>query len=226
MQNRSALWVFTILLAIACLWQLSFSFFTKPLERKAAQEGSIMADSVLAVAGNERLTRDSIALVFENKYLREHADDVVYPMFGYTYKECKEREINQGLDLKGGMAVTLEVSIPEMVANLSGNSQDPAFLQAMENAREAQRSRSDDFITLFDEEFRKVAPSASLAAIFSSQDNQALFPRESSNEQVVTILREQAQIALNNTEKILRTRIDKFGVAQPSIQKQALSGRI
>ncbi|MFN8349908.1 MAG: protein translocase subunit SecDF [Flavobacteriales bacterium] len=226
MQNRSALWVFTILLAIACLWQLSFSFFTKPLERKAAQEGSIMADSVLAVAGNERLTRDSIALVFENKYLREHAEDVVYPVFGYTYKECKEREINQGLDLKGGMAVTLEVSIPEMVANLSGNSQDPAFLQAMENAREAQRSRSDDFITLFDEEFRKVAPSASLAAIFSSQDNQALFPRESSNEQVVTILREQAQIALNNTEKILRTRIDKFGVAQPSIQKQALSGRI
>ena len=226
MQNRSALWVFTILLAIACLWQLSFSFFTKPLERKAAQEGSIMADSVLAVAGNERLTRDSVALVFENKYLREHAEDVVYPVFGYTYKECKEREINQGLDLKGGMAVTLEVSIPEMVANLSGNSQDPAFLQAMANAREAQKARSDDFITLFDEEFRKVAPNASLAAVFSSQDNQALFPRESSNEQVIGILRDQAQIALNNTEKILRTRIDKFGVAQPSIQKQALSGRI
>jgi SecD/SecF fusion protein len=226
MQNRSALWVFTVLLAIACLWQLSFSFFTKPLENRAAQEGSAMADSVLAVPGNERLTRDSVALVYENKYLREHAEDVVYPVFGYTYKECKEREINQGLDLKGGMAVTLEVSIPEMVANLSGNNQDPAFQQAMSNALEAQRTRSDDFITLFDEEFRKVAPNASLAAIFSNQDNQALFPRESSNEQVVTILRDQAQIALNNTEKILRTRIDKFGVAQPSIQKQALSGRI
>ena len=228
MQNRTALWVFTILLAIACLWQLSFSFFSGGLEGKAAKEAVFQADSVLATAGNEKLSKDSLVLAFENKFLREHADDVVYPVFGYTFKECKEREINQGLDLKGGMAVTLEVSIPELVVNLSGNppSQDPAFQLAIANAREDQKKSTDDFITLFDQEFKKAAPQGSLAAIFSSQTNATIFDRNFNNEQVIAALREQARIALNNTEKILRTRIDKFGVSQPTIQKQALSGRI
>ncbi len=227
MQNRSALWVFTILLAVACLWQLSFSVFTSRFESKAnAEARSVVMDSIMTVAGNEKMDSDSLVLVYENKYLREHAEDVIYPVFNYTYKECKEREINQGLDLKGGMAVTLEVSIPELVDNLSANSQDPAFRAAMTAARERQKSSTEDFITLFDEEFRKAAPNASLAAIFSTQDNASMFPRESTNDQVIKALRDQAQIALNNTERILRTRIDKFGVAQPSIQKQALSGRI
>jgi SecD/SecF fusion protein len=226
MQNRTALWVFTILLAIACLWQLSFSFFSGGLEGKAIKEAVLQADSVLQMPGSQKLNKDSIVLAFENKYLREHADEVVYPVFGYSYKECKEREINQGLDLKGGMAVTLEVSIPELVVNLSGNSTDPTFLQAIANAREAQKKSTDDFITLFDQEFRKSAPQGSLAAIFSSQDNATIFDRNFNNDQVIGALREQAKIALNNTEKILRTRIDKFGVSQPTIQKQALSGRI
>lgn len=226
MQNRGALWVFTILLALACLWQLSFSLFTGRLESKAAAEAGLQVDSVLAVPGNAALDPDSVKLVYENKYIREHYEDVVYPGFGYTYKECKEKEVNLGLDLKGGMAVTLEVSIPELVQNLSGDSQDPAFQQAMSEARKRKTASSADFITLFDQEFRKAAPSGSLAAIFSTQDNASMFPRESTNDQVIKALRDQAQIALNNTEKILRTRIDKFGVAQPSIQKQSLSGRI
>jgi len=226
MQNRTALLVFTILLTIACLYQLSFSFFSGGIEKKALQEAVFQADSVMALPGNAGLDKDSVELAFENRYIREHADDEVYPVFGYTYKECKEREINQGLDLKGGMAVTLEVSIPELVENLGGHNPDPAFQQAIANAREAQKRSTDDFITLFDQEFRKVAPQASLAAIFSTQENATIFPRESTNEQVIAALREQASIALNNTEKILRTRIDKFGVSQPGIQKQALSGRI
>ncbi|MBL7985168.1 MAG: hypothetical protein JNM91_09225, partial [Flavobacteriales bacterium] len=226
MQNRSALWVFTILLAIACLWQLSFSFFSSRFEGKADKAVVYLTDSVLAVPGNSALDRDSVHLVNVNKYLRDHADDEAYPVFGYTYQDCKGREINQGLDLKGGMAVTLEVSIPELVMNLSGNSQDPSFVQAIAQAREAQKSSNEDFITLFDREFKKVAPNGSLAAIFSSQDNASMFDRTFTNEQVINSLRDQAQIALNNTEKIMRTRIDKFGVAQPSIQKQALSGRI
>ena len=115
MQNRSALWVFTILLAIACSWHLSFTFFTGRFESKATKlSHTLVSDSVLKVAGNEKLPVDSLELVYENKFLREHAEEVIYPIFGYTYKECKEREINQGLDLKGGMAVTLEVSIPEL----------------------------------------------------------------------------------------------------------------
>jgi SecD/SecF fusion protein len=226
MQNKGALWVFTILLTLACLWQLSFSIFTNSFERMATKVATAHADSVVAVPGNEALDFDSIRLAFENRYIREHDDQVVYPVLGYTYKECKEKEMNLGLDLKGGMAVTLEVDIPDLVDNLSGNSQDRAFRSAWEAARGQLSSSTEDFITLFDEQFRKAAPNGSLAAIFSTQDNASMFPRESTNDQVIASLREQAQIALNNTEKILRTRIDKFGVAQPSIQKQSLSGRI
>lgn len=226
MQNKGALWVFTILLTLACLWQLSFSIFTTKFERKATKVATEYADSVLAVPGNAAMDFDSVRLAHENRYIREHDDEVVYPILGYTYKECKEKEINLGLDLKGGMAVTLEVDIPDLVDNLSGNSEDPAFRAAWEGARAQLTSSTKDFITLFDEEFKKVAPNGSLAAIFSSQDNATMFPRESTNDQVISSLRDQAQIALNNTEKILRTRIDKFGVAQPSIQKQSLSGRI
>jgi SecD/SecF fusion protein len=226
MQNRGALWVFTILLALACLWQLSFSIFTNKLEGEAARAALQYADSVMAVPANAGLDADSVHLTFENRYIQRHNDDVVYPVFNYTYKECKEREMNLGLDLKGGMAVTLEVDIPDLVDNLSGNSQDPAFRTALTEARKRLSSSTEDFITLFDQEFRKAAPNGNLAAIFSSQDNATMFPRESTNDQIIKALRDQAQIALDNTEKILRTRIDKFGVAQPSIQKQSLSGRI
>lgn len=226
MQNKGALWVFSTLLALACLWQLSFSIFTNKFESQVAKIATEHADSVLRVAGNEHINYDSVRLAFENRYIREHDDQVVYPVLGYSYKECKEREMNLGLDLKGGMAVTLEVDIPELVDNLSGNSQDPAFREAMDGARKAQMGTTKDFITLFSEEFRRIAPNASLAAIFSTQDNASMFPRESTNEQIIDALRDQAKQAVDNTEKILRTRIDKFGVAQPSIQKQVLSGRI
>lgn len=226
MQNRGALWVFTILLAIACIWQISFSFFSGRFESKATKVAEAQADSVFALAGNEGLERDSVKLAFENKYLRDHANEQAFPLFGYTYKECKEKEMSMGLDLKGGMAVTLEVSIPELVENLSGENQDPAFRAALASARQRQLTDSKDFITLFDEEFKKAAPSGSLAAIFSSQDNATMFPRESTNEQVIGILREQSRAALDNTERIMRNRIDKFGVAQPILQKQPLSGRI
>jgi SecD/SecF fusion protein len=226
MQNKGALWVFTILLSLACLWQLSFSIFTNKFEHKAAKLAGEYADSVMAVPANKDLSFDSVQLSFENRYIQAHDQEVVYPVLGYTYKECKEKEMNLGLDLKGGMAVTLEVDIPELVDNLSGNSQDPAFRQAMTSARKEMPTSTKDFITLFDEQFKKIAPNGSLAAIFSTQDNATMFPRESTNAQIIASLRQQADFALSNTEKILRSRIDKFGVAQPTIQKQSLNGRI
>lgn len=226
MQNKGALWIFTILLALACLWQLSFSFFTSRLESEARREAEFKADSVLSIPGREDADRAAMVLSFENEYLRANAGRKVYPVLGYTYQDCKEKEINLGLDLKGGMAVTLEVSIPELVVNLADNNSDPAFLAAVEKARERLSPRDNDFIALFAEEFAKVDPNGSLAAIFHSPERKDMFPRESSNEDIVKALRREAEAALNNTEKILRTRIDKFGVAQPSIQKQQFSGRI
>ncbi len=226
MQNRGALWIFTILLALACAYQLSFSIFTSGLERKAAEEAVYKADSVLAVPGNEALDREELKLGFENNYLRANGEQQVYPVLGYTYRECKEKEINLGLDLKGGMAVTLEVSIPELIDNLSGNSSDPAFRQAMANARERQKNSDADFITLFGQEYAKIPERGPLSAIFYTPDRKEMFDREGDDASYLDALRNEAESALNNTERILRTRIDKFGVAQPSIQKQAFSGRI
>lgn len=226
MQNRGALWIFTILLALACAYQLSFSIFTSSMEKRAAAEASLQADSVLAAQPGSRLDEDSLRLVFENRYLSAHAEEKVYPVLGYTYRECKEKEINLGLDLKGGMAVTLEVSIPELIEGLSENSDNPAFTQAMANARKRQLTDNADFVTLFGQEYGKIDGRPPLSAIFFSPDRQAMFDREGNDEDYLKALRREAETALNNTERILRTRIDKFGVAQPGIQKQAFSGRI
>ena len=110
MQNKGALWVFTILLTLACLWQLSFSIFTGKFERNAGKVAAEYADSVMAVPANKAMDHDSVLLTYQNRYIREHDEEIAYPGLGYTYKECKEKEINLGLDLKGGMAVTLERS--------------------------------------------------------------------------------------------------------------------
>lgn len=231
MQNRGALWIFTVLLALACLYQLSFSFFTGKIERFALAESELRTDSVFAAvlqqAGDTAsLDREAIRLGYENAILRTRGEDKVYPLLGYTYNECKEKEINLGLDLKGGMAVTLEVSIPELVESLSENSDDPAFNTALANARQRTKSSDADFITLFGEEYAKIDGRGPLSAIFYTPDRKEMFEREGSDADYLAALRREATSALNNTERILRTRIDKFGVAQPSIQKQQFSGRI
>ncbi|MCB9178275.1 MAG: hypothetical protein H6590_02470 [Flavobacteriales bacterium] len=124
------------------------------------------------------------------------------------------------------MAVTLEVSVPELVENLSGNSTDPSFQAAMNAARQRMLSSDADFITLFGEEYAKVEGRGPLSAIFYTPDRSELFARDGSDEDYIAALRKEANSAVENTERIMRTRIDKFGVAQPLIQKQAFSGRI
>lgn len=231
MQNRGALWIFTILLALACVYQLSFSFFTGRLENRADAEAEYRTDSVFnatyeSTGDTSRLDRGNLKIEFENQYLRAHGEEKVYPVLGYTYREAKEKEINLGLDLRGGMAVTLEVSIPELITNLADNSQDPAFQTAMKNAIDRQSSSDADFITLFGEEYAKVPDAGPLSTIFYTPERRDMFEREGTDADYLAALRREAETALNNTERILRTRIDKFGVAQPSIQKQQFTGRI
>ncbi len=226
MQNRGALWIFTILLALACAYQLSFSIFTSSMEKQAATVAGQQADSMMQAEPDRKLNFDSLKLGFENRYLSAHSEEQVYPVLGYSYRECKEKEINLGLDLKGGMAVTLEVSIPELIEGLSENSDNPAFTAAMANARKRQLTDNADFVTLFGQEYAKIDGRPPLSAIFYSPDRQAMFEREGSDDDYLNALRREAESALSNTERILRTRIDKFGVAQPGIQKQAFSGRI
>jgi SecD/SecF fusion protein len=227
MQNKSAIWVLTVLLTLACIYQLSFSFFSSKLEREAKAVAAEQLDSLINVNPElSLLERDSALVAFEDRFLKERGDNKLYPIFGYTYNQIKEKELNLGLDLRGGMSVVLEVSIPELVLELSNNSKNANFKAAYNQAVEEHKTSQDDFITVFASIWRKNYDETSLAAIFHSRDNKDKFPRTATNDEVISILRDEAKSAIDYTEKILRTRIDKFGVTQPSIAKQQYSGRI
>jgi len=227
MQNKGAIWLFTILLALACLFQISFSFFTSSFEEKAEEEALYLVDSVRTAEGDLTMVEEeNLKEEFKNDYLANNANEEIFPVFGYTYQECKERQINLGLDLAGGMSVTLEVSIPDLIINLSNNVRNEQLQDVIVKAKQKQRDSQSDFVTLFGETWEENYPESKMANIFHSRDNKDRFPRDASNDEILDILREEAQVAINNTEKILRTRIDKFGVTQPTIQKQQFTGRI
>ncbi len=227
MQNKGAIWLFTILLALACLFQISFSFFTSSFEKKAEEEALYLVDSVRTADGElTTVEEENLKEEFKNDYLANNANEEIYPVFGYTYQECKERQINLGLDLAGGMSVTLEVSIPDLIINLSNNVRNEQLQDVISKAKQKQRDSQSDFVTLFGETWEENYPDSKMANIFHSRDNKDRFPRDATNDEILDILREEAQVAINNTEKILRTRIDKFGVTQPTIQKQQFTGRI
>lgn len=227
MQNKGAIWLFTILLALACLFQISFSFFTSSFENKAEEEAAYLVDSVKSADGElSMVEEENLKEEFKNDYLADNANEEIYPVFGYTYQECKERQINLGLDLAGGMSVTLEVSIPDLIVNLSNDVRNEKLQDVISKAKQKQRESQSDFVTLFGETWEENYPESKMANVFHSRDNKDRFPRDATNDEILDILREEAQVAINNTEKILRTRIDKFGVTQPTIQKQQFSGRI
>lgn len=234
MQNKGAIKFFAIALAIVCLFQLSFTFFSKRVESKARNyaknEVAVQQAKELA-RGNadiEKVILDSISKARESYYLDSMANQPVYNILvrKYTYQEVKERELNLGLDLKGGMNVTLEVSVVDIVRALADNSDNPVFTQAIQKAVEKQRNSQDDFVTLFGESFREVDPNAQLAAIFNTVDLKDRVTFNSTNDEVLKVIREETNGAIDRTFNILRTRIDRFGVAQPNIQKLQTAGRI
>ncbi len=205
MQNKGFVRVFAIALALVCLFYLSFSFVTNYWDTQAKD----------AAQGNDQKYYE---------YLDSIAGENVW--MGYTLKECREKEINLGLDLKGGMNVTLEVSVPEILRALSGYNQTPAFAQALENARLRQASSGTDFLTLFQEEFEKIDPNAKLSTIFSTYELKDRIQLSSSNEDVMKVLDEEVNSAIDNSFNVLRSRIDRFGVVQPNIQRLDARGRI
>ncbi len=210
MQNKGAVKLLAILLALVCLYQLSFTLVTKLTERKA---------HTIANGNVER----------EDAYLDSISGKTVYNFLGlrkFTYHDCKEREINLGLDLKGGMDVILEVSVPDIIVSLSNNSKDTTFLKAMQIAREEHKTSQKDFITIFGEAFTKVDPNARMAAVFNTLELKDKINFNSTNADVIKVLRDQSNSAIDNSFKILRTRIDKFGVVSPEIQKLQTNGRL
>ncbi len=234
MQNRGAIKFFAIAFALVCLYQLSFTFFAMRTESQAKEYAVNESAQQLAkeLGGENKVLEnylmDSISKAREHYYLDSVANVVVYNILiaKYTYKDVKEREINLGLDLKGGMNVTLEVSVGDIVNALSGKSQDPIFREAMTLTHEKQKSSGKDFVTLFGESFNEVDPNARLASIFLYEFKDKGITTNSTNEEVLAVIKTEADGAIDRSFQILRTRIDRFGVAQPNIQKLATTGRI
>jgi len=216
MQNRNVIKIFAVILTIVCLYQLSFTWIADAVEKDA-----------VAYAANfdEREQAEK-----EKFYLDSINSEEVYDILltSYTYAECKQREINLGLDLKGGMNVTLEVMVIDVVKALSNNSKDSVFNAAIENTLKAQEDSQDDFVTLFGKEYEKLAPGANtgLSAIFSTPDLRDKVQFSSTNQEVIAVLNIEVEDAISRSFNILRSRIDRFGVTQPNIQRLETAGRI
>ena len=231
MQSKGAIRLVAILLGLACLWQLSFTLVTNLQEKKAAK----YADAAVAAfrqsaafsnvsAEDQAYVLDSIAKSRNTRYLDSIATEKVY--FGYTYKDVKAKEINLGLDLKGGMNVMLQVQLEDLVKALAGNNQTPEFTKAIELARERSVNSRQDFISLFADAWKEVAGGQRLAAIFGTYEMRDRIDATSTDDQVISVIRADAESAIANSFNVLRNRIDRFGVTQPSIQKLGNSGRI
>ena len=231
MQSKGAIRFLAIILALVCLWQLSFTLVTKIQENKAAKyaEKAVAEFQQSAEFSNvpeedKAFCIDSISKVENRRYIDSISTEKVY--FGYTYKDVKEKEINLGLDLKGGMNVMLQVQLEDLVRALSGNNQSPEFSQALALAYERSVASRADFITLFQEAWKEVGGGQRLAQIFGTYEMRDKIKPESSDDEVIAVIREEAESAISNSFNVLRNRIDRFGVTQPSIQKIGNSGRI
>lgn len=216
MQNRNVIKIFAIVFAVVCLYQLSFTWIADGVEE----------DAIAYAAAFSEEERETKAKQYLDSINSEEVYDIM--LTSYTYAECKQREINLGLDLKGGMNVTLEVMVVDVVKAMSNYSKDETFNTAIANALNAQRNSQDDFVTLFGIEYEKLAlvPNADLSAVFSTPDLRDKIQFSSTNQEVLEVLRVEVEDAINRSFNILRSRIDRFGVTQPNIQRLETAGRI
>ena len=234
MQNKGAVKLFAIIFGLVCLFQLSFTFISYRYSVKADNYANAPAGKEMAVklakgdqARLEYLT-DSV-IRSRNEYFNDSMANVdVYNILlkKYTLKDVREREINLGLDLKGGMNVTMAVSVPEVIRALSGNSEDPTFKKALQMAIQKEKSSTADFVDLFYESFKQADPNAKLAAIFNTVELKDKINFNTTNDEVIKVIRDETNAAIDRTYHILTTRIDRFGVVQPNIQKLQTAGRI
>ena len=215
MQSKGFIKLIAVLLALACVYQLSFTFKTRSVEKKAAQYAAEFPLEQQAEAEQHFLDSIQNLPVFNMGFK------------SFTYKECKEKELNLGLDLKGGMNVMLEVQVEDVVKALAGDSaQDPAFMAAMEEAKANLKSgTSKDFIADFVEIYERQTNGGALAPLFVSPDRKDIM-LESTNEEVQKVLQRETEAAIAASFNVLRSRIDHFGVTQPNIMRLPNSHRI
>jgi len=210
MQNKGVIFTFAVLLAAVCVYQLSFTWKSKQIEKRAIEYAQGNPDK-------------------EYHYLDSVSSEVVYNFLGlkkFTYKDVKEYEINLGLDLKGGMNVTLEISVIDLIRAMSDYNTDSTFNAALAKATQLQLNSQKDFVTLFGQAFEEIDPNAKMASVFNTMDLRDRINFNSTNAQVLDVIRQETDAAIDNSFNILRTRIDRFGVAQPNIQQLQTKGRI
>lgn len=231
MQGKGLIKIFSIALAGICLFHLSFTWFSNQVE-SAALEAATEEYSAQLEQSNSEASTDSILNLkkdFESSYLDSAANEEVpsfLNLFGYTYNECKEQKINLGLDLQGGLSVTLQVPLVNVIKVLSNNPKDATLADAIALAKEKEKTTEATFVTLFGEAWVEVANGKPLAALFSTKENFETINPNTPNEDVLAYIQKEAEDAVSNTEHILATRIDEFGVTQPNISRAPGSDRI
>jgi len=210
MQNKGPIRIFAILIGLICVYQLSFTYFAGKVEKDA---------KAYAKGDKQR----------ELAYLDSMSSEVAYNLLGirkYTFKEVKELQLGLGLDLQGGMNVTLEVSVVDLVKSLSNFSKDSTFTAAIRLAQEKQKKSQDDFVTSFGKAFEELSPNGKLASIFNTLELKDQVKYNSTNKEILAVLKAETDIAIDNSFNIIRTRIDRFGVSNPNIQQLQTAGRI
>lgn len=213
MQNKGAVIFLTVIVTLLCIYYLSFTFVAREVQQDAVEFAT--DESGVVDLGKKQVYLDSVYNL------------PVYNLFGieYTYKEVKESELSLGLDLRGGMHVTLEISPDEILKGLSGDSEDPAFLAALQKANQRQRNSQDEYADLFYQAYEETTDKP-LAEIFATAANRGRISRSDSDEAVMEIISKEINDAIERSFIILRTRIDQFGTSQPNIQRLQNSGRI
>ena len=234
MQSKGAIRFVAILLALACIWQLMFTVVTKIYENKAVKYAENAVEEFKASAAYDKIpdvdkayVLDSIRKDQNRWYLDSISSQKVY--FGYTFDDVREKEINLGLDLKGGMNVMLQVQLEDVVQALAENNMSPEYQQALNLAMERSKTSGTDFITLFEEAWSECANGQRLSNIFIGLDRKNKTENkklESTDAEIISLIRQEAESAIANSFEVLRNRVDRFGVTQPNIQKVGNTGRI
>ena len=231
MQSKGAIRFVAILLLLASIWQLSFTLVTNRQEKNAAKYAEAKAEAAMQTAafskvaeGDKAFYLDSLKKDENRRYIDSISSEKIY--FGYTYKDVKTKAINLGLDLKGGMNVMLQVQLKDLVKALSGGKENPEFVQALALAEQRSVNSRQDFITLFAEAWKETSNGMPLAQIFSTYEMRDKITAESTDAEVLEVIRSESESAISNSFNVLRNRIDRFGVTQPNIQKLGNSGRI
>ena len=231
MQSKGAIRFVAVLLLLASLWQLSFTVVTQYQEKKAEKYADNKAEAAMQTAAYAKVADvdrafylDSIKKDESRRYIDSISSEKVY--FGYTFKDVRAKAINLGLDLKGGMNVMLQVQLKDLVAALAGGNESPEFSEALALAQQRSVNSRLDFISLFAEAWKETSNGMPLAQIFGTYEMRDKIGPESTDEQVIEVIRGEAESAISNSFNVLRNRIDRFGVTQPNIQKLGNSGRI